>query len=243
MGFGIVIAFAIIGFALVGIVGYLSHLSAKRRREALAATATERGWAFTARDDRWAERFDGQPFGVGHSRQAHNIITGDHDGRGFVAFDYRYSTTETTRNADGTTSTSERVHPFSIVALQTGAAFPRLRVRPEGVFGRLFGRLAGTDIELESEEFNRAFTVTCENRRFAVDVLHPRMMEYLLGHRELSWDLRNETLLTAKSGQHSIAELDLALTAIDGILDRIPDLVWRAGRADAAEPDAPRRED
>ena len=55
------------------------------------------------------------------------------------------------------------------------------------MIGRLIGRLTNRDIELESEDFNRAFTVSCPDRKFASDVLHPRMMEFLLQHRALAF--------------------------------------------------------
>lgn len=231
------IVFIVAGFGLVALVGFLSYLSAKKRREELATLASQRGWSYTPRDDSWAERFDGAPFGLGHNRQAANVLQGTHDRRGFVAFDFVYHTTETTHGPNNTTSSREESHPYSIIALSTVATFPHLRVSPEGMVKRFFGRLTNSDIELESEDFNRAFTVNCEDRKFATDVLHPRMMEYLLTLRELSWDLRDASLVVATPGRHSVAQLDGSLTAIDGILDRIPDFVWKA--AGITDPGAP----
>ena len=36
------------------------------------------------------------------------------------------------------------------------------------------------DIDFESDEFSRKFYVQSSDRKFAYDVLHPRMMEFLL---------------------------------------------------------------
>ncbi|MEZ5191462.1 MAG: DUF3137 domain-containing protein [Nocardioides sp.] len=58
-----------------------------------------------------------------------------------------------------------------------------------------------TDIELESEDFNRAFTVTCSDRKFASDVLHPRMMEFLLAHTEASFRSDRRYVLTVSAGR------------------------------------------
>jgi hypothetical protein len=230
----IVFVFFLCGLALVLLVGYLGYVAAKRRREAFAAAAAQRGWRYTARDDSWAERFDGPPFGQGHRREALNILQGTHDGRSFVAFDYVYHTTETSTGANGQTTSHEESHPFSIVAISTGVVLPHLRVTPEGMFGRVIGRMTGRDIELESEQFNRAFTVHCEDRKFATDFLHPRMMEYLLTLPRMAWDLRNGTLMFASPGRHSVEEVGGMLTTIDGILDRVPDFVWseRGARSD-----------
>ncbi|RNL79476.1 DUF3137 domain-containing protein [Nocardioides marmorisolisilvae] len=222
------ILFVVLGFGLVGLVGYLGYLSAKKRREELAALAAKRGWTWTERDDSWADRFDDAPFGLGHNRQARNILRGTYDGRDMIAFDYVYHTTETSSGPNNTTTTREQSHGFSIIAIGTGARFPHLKVTPEGMVGRFFGRLTNTDIELESEAFNRAFTVNCDDRKFATDVLHPQMMEYLLTLPDLAWSTRNDTVMVVEAGQHSAVQLDASLKAIDGILDRIPDFVWKA---------------
>lgn len=50
--------------------------------------------------------------------------------------------------------------------------------------------MPGDDIELESEEFNAAFQVFGDQPRFAYDVLHPRMMRFLLdrGYQSIRMD-------------------------------------------------------
>jgi hypothetical protein len=216
-----------VGLLLVVLVGVASYLAAKKRRATLAALATARGWSYAPRDDSWVDRFDGAPFGTGHDRQARNVLVGGYDGRSFAAFDYRYSTTETSTDAEGHTQTHTQVHPFSVVAIDSGASLPDLSVTPENMLGRLVGRLTGTDIEMESEAFNRAFTVHCDDRKFATDVLHPRMMEYLLQVPDRGWVLRGGWLLAVRPGQHSVTQLEARLTDLDGILDRVPTFVWK----------------
>ena len=228
-----------VAILLMVLIGVLSYLSAKRRRESFTALAAQRGWTYVQRDDRWADRFDGAPFGTGRDRQANNVLIGAYDGRPFVAFDYRYSTTETSTDAQGHVQTHTEVHPFSVLALDAGVTFPELSVTPEGFFGRTVGRLTNTDIELESEAFNRAFTVTSPDRKFATDVLHPRMMEYLLQIPDRGWSLRDGWLLAVRPGQHTVEQLDSRLTDLDGILDRIPEFVWKDAGGHADPPPAP----
>ena len=168
-----VVLLAVVGFAVVGLIAYLGYLAEKKRREMLQGVAAARGWTYVQRDDTWADRFDGSPFGLGHNRQAHNILSGQHDGRPFVGFDYVYYTTETSTDSQGRTTRREVSHWYSVLALRTVDGLPRLEVSPEGFFSRAIGKLTNSDIELESEDFNRAFTVECEDRRFAYDILHP----------------------------------------------------------------------
>ncbi|HET8561122.1 MAG TPA: DUF3137 domain-containing protein [Marmoricola sp.] len=228
MGFPVLMVLVLVlGIALMVTIAVLGYLAAKRRREEFAAFAAGKGWTWTREDDRWVTRFDGHPFGTGDDRTAENIVTGTYDGRGFEAFDYSYTTTSTSTDANGNTTTHRTTHGFSVIAIETGVGLPRLEVTPEHWLTRMVGRLTNRDIELESEEFNRAFTVTCPDRKFASDVLHPQMMEFLLGQRDLGWRFQDRALLTVREGSHSPAEVEARLATIDEILDRVPEFVWR----------------
>lgn len=224
-----VLFFVVVIAIAVGAAIY-SYQQAKKRREEFALTASQRGWGYAERDDRWTSRFEGNPFGNGHDRRAANVVSGTHDGRSFIAFDYHYETTEHYTDAQGHSRTRTVNHDYSVLALDLGVAFPALWVTPEGFFSRAVGRILNRDIELESETFNRAFTVTCPDRKFATDVLHPQMMEFVLGFPEQGWSFRNGSLLMTREGRHSIAEIDHKLQAMDGIADRIPEFVWQGFR-------------
>lgn len=212
---------------LVVVFAILSYRAGKKRQAEFQAMCAQRGWTWTERDDRWVQAFAQAPFGYGHDRRATNVVTGAHDGRPFVSFDYRYHTSETHTDSNGHTTTREVSHDFAIVAIDAGVPFPDLAVEPEWFLSRMVGRLTNADIELESEDFNRAFTVTCADRKFASDVLHPQMMEYLLGHRERTFRFDQNYALAIAKGHAAIAELDAGLAFVDGVLDRIPDFVWR----------------
>ena len=215
----------VVGLGVVVLVVVLGFLAEKKRREMLQRVAASRGWRYTRRDDAWADYFDGSPFGRGHNRQAHNILTGTHDGRDFVGFDYLYHTTETSTDAQGRTSSREVSHWFSVLALRTADGFPPLEVSPEGFFGRAIGKLTNRDIQLESEEFNRAFSVVSSDRRFAYDILHPRLMEQLLLTRDVGWKIQQGWILAVEPGRHDVTDIDRRLGVIDGVLDAVPDFV------------------
>ncbi len=235
-----------VGFVLLlGLLIWFAAQAEKKRRAELAALAAQRGWLLTERDDRWVDRFEGSaPFGQGHNRQARNVLTGRHDGRPCVIFDYRYDTTETSTDAKGNTSSREVTHSHSVFALETGVAFPVLSVAPEGFFTRLVDLVVGADIDFEWDEFNRAFRVTSTDRRFASDVMHQQMMEFLMPHRKSAWALRNGAILLTTSGRYDLATLDDRLGFVDSVLDLVPDFVWENARhsppgASPAPPAAP----
>lgn len=218
-------AFLVLFLAVAALVVYLGHLAAKKRREAMTAYAESRGWTYVPDDPGLAHRFAGAPFGVGHGRRAHNVLLGNYDGRPMVAFDYLYKTTSGT-GKDRRTQT----HHYSVVSVNLGASVPGLQVNPQGLLSGFVGRITNTDIELESEDFNRAFVVTCDDRKFASDVLHPRMMELVQQWPDMGWRFDRDSLLAVRSGKHEPADIDEKLRRLDAILDAVPEFVWREVR-------------
>ncbi|MCW2758148.1 MAG: hypothetical protein JWO46_1894, partial [Nocardioidaceae bacterium] len=210
--FGLLVFLVLAGgfVAIVVLLVLAQQRRARERQQAFAALAAKHGWTWVARDDRWNASFEGPPFGAGSRQASTNVLTGLYAGRPSVAFDYHYETTSTT-HTNGRTQTHRESHDFSVVATDTGTAFPLLSVVPEGFLGRLVGRITGSDIELESEDFNRMFTVHSTNRRFASDVLHPRMMQLLMHYPQLAWRLQNGWLIVYHAGTHTPAEVEAKL--------------------------------
>lgn len=164
--------------AVVVAVIYLGHLQAKARRRELAALARELGWRFdpssdTSHDDTYGEL---SVFSRGRSRTAYNSLRGTLDiaGRSYraKAGDFRYTTGS---------GKNRRTHRFSYLLLDLPFAdTPDLHIRREYVLDRVAGAIGFDDIDFESEEFSRRFYVKSSAKRFAYDVIHPRMMEFLL---------------------------------------------------------------
>ncbi len=212
-----------VGFAGVFVlVAYLANQAAKKRREAMAAYAASRGWTWTAEDPSLETVFSGTPFGLGHGRRASHALRGQHDGRPMVAFDYEYKTTSGIGKDRRTTT-----HHYSVIAMGAGVVFPDLAVTPQNLLSGFFGRVFDSDIELESEDFNREFVVTCSNRKFAFDVLHPQMMELLMRWTDVGWRFERDSIVAVRSGQHAPEEIDAKLAHLDAILDAVPEFVWR----------------
>jgi len=217
---GVVFLFA--AFLAVAVLAVVfSYLAAKKRREELATYAAARGWRYEVEQPLLVDRFTGPPFGLGFGRRAYNALYGSHDGRDLVSFDYEYKT----QTSDGKQTTTH-LHVFSVLGLSMGVLMPPLSVDPENFLDRFVGRLVGNDIDLESEDFNRAFTVSCTDRKFASDVLHPQMMEYLLQHRDLGWRFEQDSMLVIAQGKRTPAQIDATIDVMDGITDRIPEFVW-----------------
>ncbi|WP_425398265.1 hypothetical protein [Aeoliella sp.] len=175
----IVVPIIIVVFCLLA---YYSHLQAKKRREALAAWAQQRGWRFApGHDSRWDRRYSQfSCFTQGHSRYAYNLLDGalqlGGESRPCTVGDYTYKVTSGSGKNRRTTTYS---FSFLLVELPY-VGLPQLAVRPEGFFDGLASLVGFDDIDFESEEFSRKFHVKSSDKRFAYDLLHPRMMEFML---------------------------------------------------------------
>jgi uncharacterized protein DUF3137 len=143
-----------------------------------------------------------------------------------VAFDYVYIT-ESGAGKDRTTTT----HKYSVVALSTPSHRPTLELRREVVGRKLLGFVGMRDLQLESEEFDKAFLIKADNDRFAYDILHPPMMQWLLDDRRamssLPFRFDGGSLVTWLDGQMDLERVTYLLDYLCDVLDRVPAFVWK----------------
>ncbi|HNR36846.1 MAG TPA: hypothetical protein PKO36_16850 [Candidatus Hydrogenedentes bacterium] len=176
------IPWAIFATAALGVVVYLVY--ERRRSEAFRVLARQYGFAYRRRSGSLPRQFDFMNvLRQGEDRQAVNILEGIYEGRMVLSFEYNYTT--------GSGEDKEQ-HFMSVFMLQLERSFPELRIYPETLWSKLGQKLGFEDIDFESIEFSRAFTVRAADRKFAYDFCHPRMMEYLLRHRETMLEIDRE---------------------------------------------------
>lgn len=175
----------------IATIGYYAWLREKKRREALLALANRLGWQFVpARDHSHDEEYAHfEIFRRGHSRSAFNTMYGmlDIDGQPYSGKmgDFRYKVTSGSGK-----STTTRTYTFSYLIVHSPFAnAPDLFIRREGIFDKIAGAFGFDDIDFESSEFSKKFYVKSPDKRFAYDVIHPRMMEFLLATSPPSIDM------------------------------------------------------
>lgn len=215
----------VVAFGLCLIVAALiySYLQTKQRREDLARLADEVSLRYD-QDDPFglADRFSNfGPLAQGHDRLAYNVVHGQFSDHPVKAFDFVYYTTE----HSGKTS-REVSHYLSVVVFEVGVTFPSLIIRPGNFRNKIAPAPGLDDIKIESVGFNRKFHIKSSDKKFAYDVIHPRMMEFLLGQPRLSLQLEGPVVLVYNGKLLEPKEFKAAMNYANAFLKQIPDFLW-----------------
>jgi hypothetical protein len=210
------ILLVLIALVVIGAVVWVSHQMAEARRRELAACARERGWSFAPERDRdMDDRYSGfSCLKRGHSRYAHNVMKGERDGLPVTAFDYHYVTGH---------GKNRQTHRFSALIVRSPLPLRPLFIRPENFFDKLTEFVGLDDIDFESAEFSRKFYVKAQDRRWAYDVIHPRMMEYLMQAPRFSLQFDGDNIIAWRGRRFSGPDFDEACGVVRGMLDRLPE--------------------
>lgn len=219
---GIAFAF-LIGVLIVALIALKFRADAKRREE-LFAFAVRHGFEFYIEDAIGVKSLYGD-FSLlsrGDSRKAYNIMSGPMGKWEIKAFDYRYSTGS---------GKSRQTHYLSAVVLDTDVRFSAITIRPENLFDRIAGAVGFDDIDFESHEFSRQFYVKSNDKKFAYDVIHPRMMEFLIANPEWSIEMLGRSIMICNGRTLRPEEFEKALSFADSFLGLFPDYLWQRLRS------------
>lgn len=212
---GPLLAILVAAAVIAGI--WYGYRAAQKRREELFLFATELGTAFDPLPYGIHDQFSAfKPFGQGHSQESSNLISGQVEGIDWQIFDYKYVTGS---------GKNQATHHYQIIAAGLPVSLPALEIRPEGWLDKVAGLVGFEDINFESEAFSRRYHVKCDDRKVAYDVIHPRMIEYLLGVDAVHWQIRGTRLLLIFSGKCSVERLKGAMERVRGFISLIPGYV------------------
>ena len=197
----------------------------RRHRALLARWACLEGWTYTARDDSWVDTWRGYPFGRGILSRAQSVMTGTFGPHRTLAFEYSYR--------DSGAKRYPFLRRYAVHALALPARLPWTHLSAERTRDRAAALVGGQDIELESDEFNRAYRVRSDDRRFASDLLNPRTMELLLRCGGPDVRIGAGYIVLVNHGPVDPTSVYGALTVLAAMLENLPDFVWsdRGARA------------
>jgi hypothetical protein len=183
-----------------------SDPEAKRRRD-LAALAQKLQLHFNLQNDfKVAEKFSFFSWlRRGDVRYAYNVFRGIHLGHPVTIFDYHFSTTGGKQGLD---------YYWSALVVEMSTNFPDTLISHESLGSRFAELLGRPHITFESAEFSRTFRVCSADKKFAYEVCHPKMMEYLLANQDLTVEI-------SRTGMALLFEDWLRPEKIEGNLARL----------------------
>ncbi|MBX3117742.1 MAG: hypothetical protein KF784_01655 [Fimbriimonadaceae bacterium] len=171
--------------------------------------------------DRFLDGLDGfEPFGKGYGRDVSSLLIGRREGVDWFIFDYEYK--EDTRRDDKVETTTYR---FGVAAVRIPMMLPGLRMSPETFADRVMEKLGRHEIEFESAEFNKRYFVQCNDRRAAYDLIHPRMMEYLLTVPARDWQIAGPFIILHQRSYYEPMDIYRIVSDVEGFVQRIPNYV------------------
>ena len=210
----------IVGFiAIFAVVAIVAYLSALKRREAMMAVAAKLGLSFhPAKNRDIARRYRFlDKLRRGSNRYAYNILSGRYQDHDVLLFDYHYKT--------GSGKNTHH-HYFSFFILHLAASFPELVIGPEGFFSKIAQAVGYDDIDFESHEFSRKFCVRSPNKKFAYDVCHARMIEYLLSNSDLTIEIEDNVLAISFSSRLAPDRIEPNLNRLIKVRSLMPDYLF-----------------
>jgi hypothetical protein len=212
---GLIVTLAISGIAIVVVI--LRLLAAHRRRKTLAEFAIREGFEFIPDPGPLHEKYAAfEPFETGRGWKSTNLLHRRAGKTRWEMFDYKYSTGS---------GKNRRTHYRGIVAANVEIDFPQLAIRPEGLLDRLAGVVGFDDIDFESAEFSRRYFVKSSDRKAAYDIIHPRMMEFLLAQPDAHWQVLGTSVVLAHSRHYEPEEMLARMRSISQFLELVPEFV------------------
>jgi hypothetical protein len=222
----LVVAGIVVVLALVVLLAIHSKKLEQQRIDAIRAWAKGRGLRFDQpRSDAIPEPLVKQSsFGFDRrilntsrgsltiNRRAHGVITGD--------FTYK------TESRDSKGRRKVHHHRWSYLIVESPyRGLPALTVRGENFFDKIGAAIGFDDIDFEDRQFSKAYHVTCEDRRFAYDLFHPRMIEWWNEReRDAPWITMERGVLFVRRGwRWKPEEFEAMLTWAEAFIDRWPD--------------------
>jgi hypothetical protein len=159
----------------------------------------------------------------GENRYACNVLSGPYRQSEILAFDYHYEISE--KGADNELS---RTHYYSTaVMVLMPAYFPELLIAPQGLLSKTTELFGGGDINFESAEFSRAFSVRSRDKRFAYDVCNGQVIDYLLANRDLDLQIQNCVLALVSDTQWLAKQVEDNLERLGEIRARLPEYLFQ----------------
>ncbi|MEM1164892.1 MAG: hypothetical protein AAGI30_01230 [Planctomycetota bacterium] len=195
----------------------------RKRLDALRAWAASNGLTFDPHKRSYALPIS--LFRKGHSRWARRFCTGrleqpiagldDHPP--LELFEYHYAVTS---GSGKNRRTTHYYHPC--IAVHLAFEPGDLAIRDEHLGDKLGAAFGMDDIDFEHAEFSKRYHVTGHDRERVYELMHTRMIDFLLTYRRQRLEIAGDTLFVHLTGRADVEDYDRLLGCCRGILALLP---------------------
>jgi len=212
---GFIVIFIIIIAIGIGIFAFYANM---KRRQEWQQFANNHGFSYERYDSiGLPEKYsDYQLFKQGHSKKGYNLCLGKDKDLNICTFDYQYTTGS---------GKNQQTHFCTGIMAESSLIFKPLYIRPENILDKIGAAIGFDDIDFESAEFSKKFYVKCEDKKFAYDIIHARMIDFLLQCQKICIETRFQSVLFHRDRRLSISEMELLLIEAEKFIELTPDYV------------------
>src|SRR5208283_3583865 len=101
--------------------------------------------------------------------------------------------------------------------------FKHLNIRPENILDKFTEAIGFDPIQFESAEFSRKFHVRCEDKKFAYDIIHARMIEFLMQDpKHIYIEAQSHSILFHRNKQLAILDVEILLLEAHKFMELTP---------------------
>lgn len=232
--FGVIILFGVL--AVAG--GIAAWIYEKKKREALIAFASERGWRLRIEKSRMRPSFPSDIFDRGRSRWSRYRLFKTFDGAvpgapeggdaPVEAFEYHYAVTSGSGKNRRTTH-----YYFTCMVIGSPVPLGRVLIRDEHLGDKFVQGLGFDDIDLEDPEFSAQFVVKADDRKDAYDLLGPTLMSYMRQWKGITAQTHHSEVLLTMKGRLDIKDVVTLERFGRGFLESLPRLLVNNARVRA----------
>lgn len=209
--------------------------------------AAERNWQYVSSDSGVVAKYPQlYPFYIsGRSTSRPGISFGDSstdaalDVLRFKSGDYpgeSFTYTYTTHDDDSRSSSNPKHHFWHVVGLELPVPFPNLIIRRRRNIELPQVRLT-KPVEIPSAELNSLYAVHSEHHPFAVDIMTPEMVQWLVGGQfQHEMVMQDSRLYLFCKGRQKLENIDAMLAQLNGFLTHVPATAWQKAQGEYPRP-------
>ena len=218
--------------AVIAVMTYLGHLE-RKRRERFRQLSKELGLQFREGDHSVDRRYRFlDALKKGDDRYATICLSGTYKEYTVEAFEFHYETYSTDSKGNRTTHHHYSNHyvleggKHGSEENGTALRYPELRIYPETLLSKIGQALGYDDIDFESIEFSKSFTVRSKDKKFAYDICHGRMMEHLLKHKDFAIEIEGRFISLTFGNKLQLEQVESGLKQLIKIRELFPDYIY-----------------